>query len=96
MNLCVLLLLLLFFTISSTCDTGDLRLVGGSTEYEGRVEVCLNNVWGTVCDDGFPSDSTARTNAARVICRQLGISSINGEHIFICEQFTACMVIWQY
>ena len=48
------------------CPPGDIRLVGGSVADEGRVELCLNNAWGTICDDGFDERD------ANVICRQLG------------------------
>ena len=50
------------------CQTGDIRLRGGSTRYEGRVEICIDRIWGTVCDDFWgPPD-------AAVACRQLGYS----------------------
>ena len=31
----------------SNCTDGEIRLFGGSNEYEGTVEVCFNNAWGT-------------------------------------------------
>ena len=52
------------------CVTGEVRLIGGSQAYEGRVEVCRNNVWGTVCDDFWGSMD------ASVVCRQLGYSMV--------------------
>ena len=50
------------------CNHGSVRLRGGTTANVGRVEICANETWGTVCDDFWGSTD------AGVICRQLGYS----------------------
>ncbi|XP_071486157.1 CD5 antigen-like [Diadema antillarum] len=52
---------------------GDLRLAGGSTPRQGRVEIYHGGEWGTICDD-----SSWATKDASVACRQLGFSHADG------------------
>lgn len=53
---------------TSNCSLGAIRL-RGDTDISGRVEICINNDWGTVCDNQW--DNTD----ARVACVQLGLPS---------------------
>lgn len=47
----------------------DVRIRGGGSPSEGRVEVFFNNSWGCVCDTGWSLQE------ANVVCRQLGFGS---------------------
>ena len=55
------------------CEHGSLRLINGSSTNQGRLEICLNFVWGTVCYYSF------YTNDAKVACRQLGYEVDGGQ-----------------
>ena len=66
------MLLHLSFVVYCTavCRQGDIRLVAGPDERQGRVEVCNDEAWGTVCQDDFYAlDAT-------VVCVQLGFLGI--------------------
>ena len=47
------------------CNDTDIRLVGGSSPNEGRVEYCSEGVWGTVCGYNW------HWRNALVVCTQL-------------------------
>ena len=51
---------------TTACNHGSVRLRGGTYSYEGRVEVCVSGVWGSVCDDGWGVAD------AKVACRKVG------------------------
>ena len=50
----------------SNCTDYDVQLVDGPSLNEGRVLICINGVWGTLCNSGIDY------NDAGVICLELG------------------------
>ncbi len=60
-------------TVFSNCTDGEIRLVGGANATLGAVQVCMNNAWGSVCNDRFG------INDATVVCRQLGFPVTGAE-----------------
>ncbi len=59
-------------TLFDNCTNGEVRLANGVNATEGRVEICLNRAWGSVCDQGFTKEE------AMVVCRQLGMIHDSG------------------
>ena len=51
-------------------SNGDVRLVGGRSQYEGRVEVYYNGQWQTVCN--------SYQTFGDVVCGQLGYGLVSG------------------
>ena len=57
-------------SLPAECSNGDVRLIDGRNEYEGRLEVCQEGLWGFVCDD----DWLPQENGI-VVCQQLGFNA---------------------
>ena len=85
LSLYLYLSLLLF---KGVCTHGNVRLVGGYSEYEGRLELCYNGQWSTVCNNG----ADLRGHAATVVCSQLGFDTDG--RTFMTYQFLIIITNW--
>ena len=76
-------------TISAgNCTDGAFRLVRGNNALEGRVEICINNAWGTVCDNAFSSEDT------KVALSDLKCSHVIGSEASISSRVTCVIMHW--
>ena len=50
------------------CNNSHIRLVDGYTSSDGRVEVCVDGHWGTVCNN-------SQEGIAEAVCSQLGFTT---------------------
>jgi len=57
--------------ISHECVDADVRLVGSRYPHQGRLEVNVGGIWGTVCDDYFDNRDAA------VACSMLGYGYVS-------------------
>ena len=60
---------LVFAGEERVCDDNDLRLVDGTENWNGRLEICKGGVWGAICEEKFEDIDAA------VACKQLGFST---------------------
>ena len=58
---------------AADCVDGEMRLVEGSSEIEGRVEVWFGQRWGTVSSDGWTQTNT------EMVCSDLGYETATGK-----------------
>ena len=70
-------------TYEDCTSDGEVRLAGRNDTNltEGRVEICYNGVWGTVCDDQWGAPD------AKVVCRQLGLPTQ-------CKRNAVCIIFY--
>ena len=58
-------------------DEVSVRLVNGTSERNGRVELCWNHQWKAVCDDEWDQAE------ASTVCRELGYLTSNREYFSV-------------
>ncbi len=64
--------------VLDNCTHGDVRLVDGSDETEGTVQLCIDGTWGTICDGSWGIQD------AIVVCTQLGFLTFGTVNLHYC------------
>ena len=54
-----------------------MRLAGGASSLEGRVEICYNETWGTVCSNSWSSVD------AGVVCSEQGFLQEGDQNAYV-------------
>lgn len=74
----------MFSVPNATSSAPTVRLVGGLTTAQGRVQVNYNGYWGSICDDSWDDRD------AKVICKMLGFSRL------VCKTYGCCSSEWKH
>ena len=69
--------------VGDGCNNGEVRLAGGPHPSEGRVEVCYQGRWGSICRTGWDSTEAA------IVCGQLGYQSESKDHFDVVPEYLA-------
>ena len=76
--------LCMLIIIADDCVDGQVRLQDGTDNSNGRVEMCQNGIWGSVCSTGWEHID------ASVVCRQLGYVTEGVTNLSIDIRLTIC------
>lgn len=63
------------------CNKTEVRLVDGLTPNDGKVEICRDGLWGSLCNDKWDHREAA------VVCRQLGYNGSEFERILLASYY---------
>ena len=74
-------------TVYSNCSDGEVRLAGKVTPTSGRLEICFNKAWGTVCGRHWSNLNS------HVACRQLGYQAVGKVFKMCCYAMAKLILI---
>ena len=88
----LILLVIIFLDPSFSCTDGEIRLVDGLSSNVGRVEICYDNHYGTICHNGWNQQD------ASVVCAQLGFERegmyVYVLFVYVCVCVQMCVYIY--